>query len=172
MATRREWGQAYLAQARSDLAAARAIGSQEPAVFAMLLQMTFEKTAKGILLLGGMIDVGKATSTHRVAPILVGHLKRNRQLLVVLGASGQYGYERELALVRELESLNPAVVKASGKVDQQLEYPWEDAQSGDVHWPARHLTFASRLADPQSTEGPHLQRFAHALIAHAEALVG
>jgi hypothetical protein len=45
VATRKEWGEAYLAQAASDLAAAQALGGAEPSVLAMLLQMTFEKAA-------------------------------------------------------------------------------------------------------------------------------
>jgi hypothetical protein len=45
MATPRDWADGYLAQARADLDGARLVDASVPSVFAMLLQMTFEKLA-------------------------------------------------------------------------------------------------------------------------------
>ena len=53
MATGRDWVEGYLAPARSDLAAAVLVGTAEPSVFAMLMQMVFEKFAKAALLRSG-----------------------------------------------------------------------------------------------------------------------
>ena len=46
MATKREWADAYLAQAHQDLIAARRLTGHAPSVLCMLLQMVFEKAAK------------------------------------------------------------------------------------------------------------------------------
>jgi hypothetical protein len=50
MATLREWADAYLAQAKSDLEGARALSAAAPSTLAMLVQMVFEKFAKAALL--------------------------------------------------------------------------------------------------------------------------
>lgn len=171
MAGRREWGEAYLRQSQADLAAALWVQAREPSVLAMLLQMVFEKAAKGILLLGKQIDVDKATSSHVAASLLVAHFKREPDLLRVLGGS-PHAYRDVLPLVVELERLNPAVVKASGSGCPQLEYPWEVADTGEVCWPSRDLGIAHRLGDPNSTEAQRLTRFAEALLANAHGLTG
>ncbi len=170
-ASREEWGYAYLAQARSDLAAAVKVGVDEPSVLAMLLQMTFEKAAKGILLIGRRIDVDRAASTHVAASLLVAHLKREPDRLRLLGAGAAAAYRTVLPFVVELERLNPATVRALGHRSDQLEYPWSDGQTGSICWPARDLQVAVRLGDPRSTEASRLLRFAHALLAHATELV-
>ncbi len=170
MPSREAWAEGYLAQAADDLLAALAVGTAAPAVMAMLLQMTFEKAAKGILLLGKTIDVDKATNSHAAASILVAQLKREPELLKIIGHGDQYAYKHVLPLVVELERLHPQLVQGDPVREQQLEYPWVDSATNQVHWPARHLTIAQRLADRESTEGQRLTRFAAALLMHARML--
>ena len=64
------WARAYLAQARADLEAAALVGAAQPSVFAMLMQMVFEKMAKAALLRSQMITVKKAETSHQAASIL------------------------------------------------------------------------------------------------------
>ena len=123
------------------------------------------------MLLGKLIDVDKATSTNAAAGILVNHLKRTPQLLSVLGAGTPYASKQVLPLVYELERLNPALVKASGQGGPQLEYPWEQANTQRIQWPASDLPIGRRLADPRSREVSQLLHFARALVTHAHALV-
>jgi hypothetical protein len=67
MSTSRNWATAYLAQVRADLQGARLVGAAVPSVFAMLLQMAFEKLAKAALLRSGAADVARAAASHRAA---------------------------------------------------------------------------------------------------------
>jgi hypothetical protein len=69
-ATPREWADAFLAQARVDLEAARLVEAV-PSVFAMVLQMTFEKLAKAALLRSGATALSTATTTHRAASRMI-----------------------------------------------------------------------------------------------------
>ena len=64
MATMRDWADAYLAQAREDLEGARLVGGAAGSVFAMLLQMVFEKLAKAALLRSSTVTVQWARRTH------------------------------------------------------------------------------------------------------------
>jgi len=67
VATQRDWADGYLAQARADLAGARLVGAAEPSVFAMMMQMAFEKFAKAALLRTGAITLESAQASHRAA---------------------------------------------------------------------------------------------------------
>ena len=85
-------------------------------------------------------------------------------------ARNAYRHKHVLPLVVELERLHPQLVQGDPVREQQLEYPWVDSATNQVHWPARHLTIAQRLADRESTEGQRLTRFAAALLMHAGML--
>jgi hypothetical protein len=69
MANDPEWGDAFLAQARADFAAADAVATSgiAPSWLAMLLQMVFEKLAKAALLRMRSADLEDVTSTHATA---------------------------------------------------------------------------------------------------------
>jgi hypothetical protein len=86
------------------------------------------------------------------------------------------GY-RELVLdaVRELEAAQPAVVALAMKLFglpqyPQLEYPWENAATGNVEWPAQHLPIVHRIRDPRQRVGADLLKFAHAIDTQFNAL--
>ncbi len=143
MAVERDWADAYLAQARADLEGA-ALAQSAPSVFAMLLQMTFEKFAKAALLRSGAITLENATTKHAAASLMIGALRRRMRKNNVLG--GSKAWEDVLSLVPELERLHPAVIKNTGP---QLEYPFE-LRDGRVGWPARHLAIAQTLGKPRS----------------------
>ena len=78
MATAREWAIGYLSQAREDLKGASAVSGQAPSVFAMLLQMTFEKLAKAALLRSNQMTVDGAQRTHAAASRMIHVLRLTR----------------------------------------------------------------------------------------------
>src|SRR5450432_740998 len=88
MATEREWAAGYLAQARADLAGAKLVGAVQPSVFAILMQMAFEKFAKAALLRSGSITLASARSSHRAATLMVAAMKLQRDLIKPIG--GRY----------------------------------------------------------------------------------
>ena len=85
MATQREWADAYLAQARADLAGACLVGAAEPSVFAMLMQMAFEKFAKAALLRTGAITLASSQASHRAASAMVAAMRIQRGLMAPMG---------------------------------------------------------------------------------------
>lgn len=85
MATDREWAEGYLAQARADLAAAVLVGTVQPSVFAMLMQMVFEKFAKAALLRLGSITLASAARTHKAASLMVTAMRIQRGLIAPIG---------------------------------------------------------------------------------------
>lgn len=155
----RDWADPFLDQAREDLRAAQAAYDPTCAsTFCMLLQMVYEKLAKAAFARQGSIQ----TKSHQGA---------SRLLLLLAKAPGGpalpgYG-PTVLSAVRELEAAQPAVVSAAVKngVPQypQLEYPWENASSGVVEWPAQHLPIAQRVKDPRQTIAAELLKFARAI---------
>jgi len=164
---RRDWGDAYLAQAREDLLAATAIGQQAPSVSAMLLQMVLEKAAKGLLIRSGSIEVAAAQRSHKAASSLIAVLKRNHNILKLLELGDNRALADVLAIAVELERAHPQLA-ATG--DPQLEYPWSAATDGAICWPARDLPIARRWSDPRSTELVRTVRFAKALLDRANQL--
>lgn len=153
---RRRWADAYLAQARADLRAAALTTGAVPSVFAMLLQMTFEKLAKAALLRTGQFDVARATRSHRASSLMVQAMRRYRGLLDPLG--GPWPWHKVLNAVVELESAHPQLSR-SGPC---LEYPWQQAE--DVCWPEKHLAIAQELGgDARSRLGREMLRFANLL---------
>ncbi|MGM0575293.1 MAG: HEPN domain-containing protein [Myxococcota bacterium] len=163
MASRRDWADAYLAQAEEDLNAARLLLSRQGAtsVVCMLLQMVFEKASKAALLRSGQISVRKAVSSHASASTLVSILKRQRRYLHTLGGGDPFRWAGVLPLVQELERAHP-VLAAPGQ--PQLEYPWEDPATGAVMWPGRDLPLVVRLKDPRNTNAPRLMNLAAVLV--------
>jgi hypothetical protein len=85
MATNRDWADAYLAQAKADLEGARLIGAAQPSVFAMLMQMVFEKFAKAALLRSGAITLTWAVSNHRAASRMLAAMRLQRGLMAPMG---------------------------------------------------------------------------------------
>lgn len=156
MADEHAWADAYLAQAREDLAAAKELEGKTPSVLAMLLQMVFEKLAKAALLRSGQASLEQAKRSHAAASRMVAVMKRNREQLETIGNGYRYAWKDVLPLVVELERAHPQL--AAGK--PQLEYPWADAETGQVCWPARDLPVATRLGAPNSLAGMRLLRFA------------
>lgn len=154
MATRGDWADAYLAQARADLRGARAVAAAgEPSVLAMLLQMAFEKFAKAALLRSAQTAVEDARRTHRGASRMIHAMRRQRGLLAPLG--GPWPWADVFGLVDALEQAHPALAQGG----PMLEYPWEDA-AGAVRWPARDLAVAVQLSDPAHNLGARALNFA------------
>ena len=116
MATARDWADAYLAQAREDLEGARIVGARVPSVFAMLLQMVFEKLAKAALLRSAGVTVQRAASTHVAASRLMLVLQRQPGIMTPLG--GPQVWRDVLETVPELERAHPQLAEGA-----QLEYP-------------------------------------------------
>ena len=137
-ASERDWADAYLAQARADLGGAKAVQGQEPSVFAMLLQMVFEKLAKAALLRNGAVTLSWARGTHKAASRMMSTLRCQRGLLDPVG--GSRAWEDVLWVVNELENAHPQAARNA----PNLEYPWETSE-GVVQWPARHLQIAMSL---------------------------
>ena len=160
MATVREWADAYLAQARADLEGAWALGGTAPSVFAMLLQMVFEKLAKAALLRSGAVTVAWAQGTHAAASRMVMVMLRERGRIAPLG--GPQAWQHVLSVVARLENAHPQVAARLGPGSPQLEYPWE-AVGGAIQWPARDLAVAASLGTPRNNLGAHVLRFASLL---------
>ncbi len=161
MATNREWAAGYLAQARADLAAAKAV-AMPTSVFAMLLQMAFEKFAKAALPRTGAMALRPAISSHRAASTMVAVLKRQRGLIAPIGNT--YLWEGALNAVEALERAHPSIA-AGGP---QLEYPWET--TAGIAWPERDLPVAQRLRRPNSRLAVDLLQFATKLDSHFDAI--
>jgi len=156
LSLRERWARAYLAQAQEDLAAAWRVGGEAPSVFAMLLQMVFEKMAKAALLRSSQLTIAKACGSHRAAARMVAVLKRNRRMLRLLGGGNAYAWKDVLPVVVELERAHPQLSEGG----PQLEYPWQDPDTSEVLWPARDLPIAQRLGAPGQLVGLRVLRFA------------
>ena len=156
-ATAREWADAYLAQARADLEGARVLSGTSPSVFAMVLQMVFEKLAKAALLRSGAVNVAWAQGTHAAASRMVLVMLRERARIAPLGGSPTW--QHVLSIVITLEQAHPQVAARLSPGSPQLEYPWV-AVDGTVQWPARHLAIAASLGSPQNNLGARVLRFA------------
>jgi hypothetical protein len=156
MATDRDWADAYLAQATADLAGARRVGPAEPSVFAMLMQMVFEKFAKAALLRSGSVNLGWALGSHRAASRMLAAMRVQRGLMDPMG--GPKVWHDVLWAVEALERAHPAVAQGA----PQLEYPWETGV-GVVQWPARDLAIAASMGNPASNLAARVMQFASAL---------
>ena len=153
MPTARDWAEAYLAQARADLDGARLVNAAVPSVFAMLLQMTFEKFAKAALLRSGAADVAWASRTHRAASHMVRAMRLQRAVMAPLG--GSLVWHDVLWAVETLEQIHPSLSQGG----PQLEYPWE-MPMGNVCWPERDLAIARSLGNPRRNLGTRILQFA------------
>ena len=167
MATDRDWGDAFFAQAADDLVAAQAAYDAGVASsFCMLMQMVFEKLAKAVFARAG----APAAQRHQVAARLVAVLRRTPGSAAVL-----IGGARTLAAVEELENAHPAVVADAirrGVATQypQLEYPWLNASTNRVEWSGKHLPIARRVSDPEDRIAADLLRSAHAFVKHFDTM--
>ena len=163
MAMEREWANAYLAQARADLVGARLVGTYEPSVFAMLLQMVFEKFAKAALLRSGSIPLASAKTSHKAASRMVAAMRIQRGLMVPMG--GPHVWQAAFEVVEALERSHPSIAQGTG----QTEYPWETT-TGAVHWPARDRAIAAKLGNPRSNLAAHVMDFASKLDRQFDAI--
>lgn len=73
--------------------------------------------------------------------------------------------------VMELENAQPSIAGKQVPVWAQLEYPWEDAASGTVHYPARDLHLARRVANPKDRIALDCLKFASGLEKQLTAIV-
>jgi hypothetical protein len=159
MATEREWADAYLAQARADLVGARLVGTSAPSVFAMLLQMVFEKFAKAALLRSGSTTLALTKSSHKAASRLIAAMRLQRGRMAPMGGPHVWGAAFEAA--EALERAHPAIARGA----EQLEYPWE-TPNGEVCWPSRDLVIAAKFGNPKSNLAAHVMDFATKLDHH------
>lgn len=156
MATVRAWADAYLAQARADLEGARRVGADEPSVFAMLMQMVFEKFAKAALLRSGAVTLGWAESTHRAASIMLRAMVLQRGVMDPMG--GPNVWHDVLWAVEALERAHPSLAQGG----PQLEYPWLSV-AGIVQWPSRDLAIAASMGNADSNLATRVMQFASLL---------
>lgn len=165
MVTERDWADAFLAQARADLAGAQLVGSSEPSVLAMLLQMTFEKFAKAALLRSGAISLKSATTSHSAASRMVAVMRLQQKKMQSMG--GPLPWHKAFEIVEALERAHPAIAKGSS---EQLEYPW--VAGSKVLWPARDLVIAQHFGNPKSRLAPDLLAFAGKLDRNFDNIFG
>lgn len=162
MATPAEWADAYLAQARADLEAARDCGV--PSVRAMLMQMTLEKFAKAALLRSGMWSIQAARATHVAAVPMMRQLL-HRRTCKKLGWNHADVRKRLLPIVDELERAHPQ----SDPALPCLEYPWLGSDD-QVRWPEEHLAIVRRFR-ARSGDAARLLQFLGALDSKFDLLV-
>lgn len=167
MATDREWGDAFLAQARADLEAANAVAASGVAAssLAMLLQMVFEKLAKAALLHTRSVALEDVTSTHNTARRVLLVLRRERRRFEPLGGARAWG--DVIWIIEELERAHPQI--ARGKTDAKLEYPWETV-AGAIQWPEHDLPVARHLGNPRSNLKARVTKFADHLASRFHQL--
>lgn len=172
MATNWDWAVAYLEQAKADLHAvetlsvAPAAAKADPSVICMLLQMVFEKAAKGALLKFTKTTAKDLIHSHRAAYTFMVMLKRKPKLLAKVENKNPRRVLSLIAYVRELEEANPSIAwdkKNRVQLRPQLEYPWEDLATGAIHWPAEHLPIANRMRHPGDLTGARLIKLAQKL---------
>lgn len=166
MATERDWADAYLAQARADLAGARLVGAQVPSTFAMLLQMAFEKFGKAALLRSGSIALKTAQTSHKAASQMVAAMRIQKGLMEPMGSP--YAWHAAFEVIEALENAHPQLA-ARARGTPQLEYPWEEG-GGTVQWPERDLGIALKLGTPRSTLAAHMIEFATRLERHFNSI--
>lgn len=161
MASREEWADAFLRQARVELEASRAEVSES--VRAMLLQMVCEKTAKSALLRSGQWTLEQAQTTHLGASHMM-QLLRSRRLREKLGVPEPLLREKLTPLVAELEALQPKVARDRGRTaGPWLEYPWEGPDG--VTTPSESLPDLKRYGPRGAPTLRLLTDFAATLIA-------
>lgn len=152
MVTERDWAEGFLAQARADLEAAHVLTTQNSitasgaSVFAMLLQMAFEKFAKAALLRSGAIAYGGAKSSHKGASTMVAAMRRQKNLIAPIG--GPHLWTAAFEVIEALERAQPSLAKAHG--GPQLEYPWASVAGSSFGQPK---TSRSQTGSPIRTVG-------------------
>jgi len=164
MATSREWGEAFLEQAKEDLMAAEAVAGAKdaPATLCMLLQMVFEKVAKAAFLVRGMQYSQIRGKGHKAASDYALIIKRQPRMLATLGGEHWRGW---LPVIKELEEASPSIAFNGGvQLRAQLEFPWEDPAVGTIRVPARDLPIIHRIKNPVDRTGPKLMMLARALV--------
>ena len=146
---RKAWGLAFLGQARCDLAGAGAVGTTEPHTLCVMLQMGFEKLGKAFRCrFEEDFDHRRLQRSHRSAYTMTATLAAGPRIgKMQVPSTLSAGAQQHLALIRQLEGLQPANAKKNVRTSGQLEYPWPDA-TGKVKYPAKHLQFLKDVCDP------------------------
>ncbi len=170
MASGAEWALGYLEQAREDLRAIEMLSraNADPSVICMLLQMVFEKAAKGALLKFTKTTARDLIGSHRAANTFMVMLKRQPKLLAKIESKHPRRILSLIPYVRALEEANPSIAWDKRKRVQlrpQLEYPWEDPASGAIRWPAKHLPIANQMRHPKDVTGGRLIKLAQKLVS-------
>jgi len=165
-----EWVAALLHQAGADVSAAAKVAEgydgeaheltrMRIAVFAMLLQMVFEKVSKAALARSDFAAFHNIRKTHATA---------SRMLKAMAGQNKYLALRRRwkiaFTVVRELERAHPALAREG----PHLEYPWELPER--VALPATDLSVVATLADSKSGRAPELLRLADELIQNFNRL--
>ncbi len=173
MATNTEWALGYLEQAKEDLRALEMLSAApgeakaDPSVICMLLQMVFEKAAKGALLKFTKTTAKDLIGSHRAATTFMVMLKREHKLLARIEEKKPRRVLSLLPYVRELEEANPSIAwdkKNRVQLRPQLEYPWEDPATGAIRWPAKNLPIANRMRHPNDLIGGRLIKLAQKFV--------
>lgn len=136
----------------------------------MLLQMAFEKIAKAALLRNGQWGVERTQATHRGATHMVNLLANKAYASKTTFSVGTIRHEF-LPLVRELEELNPAVARQSGRQGPWLEYPWETPEPR-VAVPCEDLPRLDRYGTKHAPKVVLLLRFAGELVRNHAKIFG
>ena len=152
----RDWADPFLEQAREDLAAAWLIVPSDKcaSTLCMLLQMVFEKLAKAAYARAG----NPTPKTHQAASLLFLVLQRYPAGKALLAESPNVQQ-----FVADLENAHPAIAGKQSPPWPQLEYPWEDASTGSVLYPAADLYLVRRVRDPNDRIALDCLKFASAL---------
>lgn len=142
MITSSQWADAYLNQARSDISAAYVLLS-EPQAFCLMLQMTFEKLAKAVLLKADVRSYQEVRTTHVAVVTSIRAIRRQKKSLDKFADMPESKWNELMDLICELERANPSV-STNGP---HLEYPWEDKSAGKhrIAMPATDLPVLQKV---------------------------
>jgi hypothetical protein len=128
---RREWGLAYLEQARSDFKIYKLLNDSQVEICHALhfLQMATEKLSKASLIMSGSVQSEDVQTTHCVFVQMLRAYRKNSSVAQVLDFKGPdttEAFERHikslLPIARWIETLAPAL-----SLNINAEYPWRNA---------------------------------------------
>ena len=146
---RKQWGLAFLRQARSDLEGAAEVGTASPHTLCVLLQMGFEKLGKAYRCrFEDPFDVRRLQTSHKGGYQMVLGLSHGARFHgVPIPSTLQRGAQNHRMLIKALEELQPANAKRKSATTGQLEYPWVDG-SGRIRCPAIDLQLLKDIKNP------------------------
>jgi len=159
----RDWSEPYFEQAKADLQAAWNIPPENRgSTFCMLLQMVFEKIAKGAYARAG----NTIPKTHKIASHFIAVLQRHPagQSVIVSNPS-------VFQFIQELELAQPSIAGRTSPPNPQLEYPWIDPATSAVFYPEKDLYLVKRVKDPSDRIALDALRFASYLIKELKVIL-